>query len=321
MIRQMNDSFFTHRYGGSPGDGWVLTICRSRLLRHKLLLAMIITVIAANSNVQAQILFSEDFNDGNAAARWTSQETGGVNAVDLAYDYIAAGIPAAPNGGGLGLRFDTNLGPTGAISAASAFPNGQSFSGPHYLKFDLWLNVLGTATTEFAIFGVNHTSSTIQTPTGATPGVGPSNNGIDFAITGDNGAARDVRVYVDGAELTGAAGGFAGALQSTQNAPYNTAYDAPIPGNQWLEVEVASLGSRAVLKINGETWAETAVPTASGNIMLGYMDIFASVAPDTVFAVYDNVSVVVPEPSSLALLGMASLMGLTLGRSRRREIA
>ena len=47
-------------------------------------------------------------------------------------------------------------------------------------------------TTEFGIFGLNHSSTAIQTPTstsGTIPSVGPSPNGIDYAMTGDAGAS------------------------------------------------------------------------------------------------------------------------------------
>lgn len=274
-------------------------------------------MVCIGTSVSGQILYEENFNDGNAGTRWSSSSSGGVNAVNFAFDYGAAGIPSAPNGtGAIGLRLDTNLGPTGASSAILAFPDGQNFSVPNVLSFDLWLNVDGTFTTEFAIFGIGHTSTIAQTPTTLTPGTGPIDNGIDYALTGDNGAARDVRVYVNGAELTGAAGGFAGGtVQGTQNPPYSEAYIAPIPGNQWLEVEVLALSDRTILSVNGNVWAETMTTPGSGNIMLGYMDIFSSVAPGAVFAVYDNVVVAVPEPGTYAFIfGISALIAMVAWR-------
>ena len=278
--------------------------------------ALLSALVCSGTSVSGQILYEENFDDGQAGTRWSFSSVGGVNGVNFAFDYSAAGIPSAPNGTGTtGLRFDSNLGPTGASSGIVAFPDGQSFSVPHVLTFDLWMNVEGTATTEFAVFGIGHTTSVAQTPTSGTPGIGPMDNGINYALTGDNGAARDVRVYVDGAELTGAAGGFAGALQSTQNAPYNEAYLAPIPGNQWLEVEVLALSDRTILSVNGNVWAETLTTPGSGNIMLGYMDVFTSVAPGAVFGVYDNVMVAVPEPGTYGvILGIAALLAMLAKR-------
>lgn len=254
------------------------------------------------------VFFQEDFNDGNAASRWSFTETGGTNLVDFAFDYSAAGIPLLENeDNGIGLKMAVNTVSPGAISAAMAFPSGQSFEGEYALTFDFWMNfeVGGSGTTEHAIFGAGHTSTDIQTPAGGsgsvdgTPGTGPSNNGIDYTMTPDNGASRDVRVFVDGAELLGVAGGFAGALQSTQTDPYNLAYTGTEPGNQWLEITIEVLADRTIFKVNGHVWAETMVVADPGNIMFGYMDFFGgSVANENSFILFDNIKVgeIVEEP-------------------------
>ena len=73
----------------------------------------------------AQVFYSEDFQDGNAASRWTVSQAGGVNAADFAFDYSTLGIPLAPNGTGtIGLKLEANLGPTGTSSGIMAFPDG-----------------------------------------------------------------------------------------------------------------------------------------------------------------------------------------------------
>ena len=201
----------------------------------------------------AQLFYSEDFEDGNAASRWTVSQAGGVNAADFAFDYGLYGIPAAPNGTGtIGLKLEANLGPTAASSGIMAFPDGQSFStttGYYTLLFDVWMDVQSTTgTTEFAIFGVGHTSTAAQAPTSSTPGVGPSDNGLDFSFTGENGAGRDVRVYVAGAEQTGAdnTGGYARReilfQQDGAQPPYFFAYTGADPSNQWFEVAVRVYG-------------------------------------------------------------------------------
>ena len=133
----------------------------------------------------SQVLYTETFDDGNAASRWTTSPSGNPNsAINYAFDYASAGIPAAPGGTSTtGLKMEVNTSGS-AIGSLMAFPNAQNFSGNHTLAFDVWFNVTGTvATTEFGIFGLNHTSTTAQTPTGATPGVGPSPNGIDYAAS------------------------------------------------------------------------------------------------------------------------------------------
>jgi hypothetical protein len=287
------------------------------------------------SFARAEPLFVENFNDGSAASRWSTSQIGSGNSANFAFDYESStfNIPAAPRGGGLGLRLDTNATSPGAVSAIMAFPNGQSFSGPHTLSFDLWLQYSpGTdGTTEFAIFGLNHTSTAIRTPTAGVGGpptiaaIGPSPNGVDYTIVGDNGANRDVRVYFNGTELPGTAGGYVGSgttaplIQETGQPPYTDAYTGTTPGNQWLQVEVTSLADRAIFKVNGELWAETTSLTATpGNLMLGTMDLFTSVAAQPVFALYDNVTVAVPEPSTAVALALgAACCGGWAWRRRR----
>ncbi len=288
------------------------------------------------SVARAESLFSENFNDGSAASRWSTSQIGGTSSANFAFNYESSsfGIPAAPRGGGLGLRLDTNTTTPGAISAIMAFPNGQSFSGPKTLTFDLWLQYTpGTfGTTEFAIFGLNHTSTAIRAPTAGVGGppttaaIGPSPNGVDYTIVGDNGANRDVRVYVNGTELPGTAGGYVGSgttaplIQETASPPYTLAYTGTTPGNQWLQIEVTSLADRAIYKVNGVLWAETTSLTASaGNLMLGTMDLFTSVAAQPVFALYDNVTVAVPEPSTTVALALGTACcGVWEWRRRRR---
>gem|GEM_PF-1937526 len=260
----------------------------------------------------SDVYYTENFNDGNAATRWSFVETGGTNLVDFAFDYEAAGIPLLEGEtDGIGLKMAVNTAAPGLASAAMAFPDGHSFEGEYVLSFDFWMNyeVGAAGTTEHAIFGAGHTSTAIQTPiagTGSvdgTPGTGPSNNGIDYTMTPDNGASRDVRVFVDGAELLGAAGGFADPnLQSTQHPPYSDAYSGLVPGNQWLDITIEVLADRTIFKVNGHVWAETMVAADPGNIMLGYIDFFGgSVANANSYIVFDNIKVgVIEEVEPLA---------------------
>jgi len=274
--------------------------------------AAVIMAVALGQPVSAQVLYSETFDDGNAASRWTTSPSGNPNyAIDYAFDYASAGIPAAPGSTSTtGLKMEVNTAGA-AIGSLMAFPTAENFSGNHTLSFDIWFNVSGTvATTEFGIFGLNHTSTTAQTPTGVTPGVGPSANGIDYAMTGDTGAGRDIRMYVAGVEVNGTAGGYARnnlLIQEQQAAPYNFAYQPyltstnPMAANQWLRVAVTAYSGTTLFQVNGQTWARRANTTGTGNIMLGYMDIFTSVAPATIFGLYDNVTVSVADAPATQL--------------------
>ncbi|MGI9177017.1 MAG: hypothetical protein ACR2IT_04075, partial [Pirellulales bacterium] len=152
-----------------------------------------------------------------------------------------------------------------------------------------------------------------QVPTstsGTIPSIGPSPNGIDYAMTGDTGSSRDVRVYVSGTERNGTSGGYARnnlLIQEEQAAPYNFAYQpyltstTAMPANQWLRVAVTAYSGTTLFQVNGQTWARTTAATGTGNVMLGYMDLFTSVAPSTIFGLYDNVTVSVAEPPATRL--------------------
>ena len=282
-------------------------------MRVRSLLSCLVALLAIGGACRiagAQVLYTENFNDGNAASRWTTSPSGNTNyAINYAYDYVAAGIPLAPSGtSSTGLWMKANT--SGAqIGSVMAFPSGQNFSGNQTLSFDLWFGVSGsTATTEFGIFGLMHTSTNSQAPTGATPGLGPSPNGVDYAMTGDAGAARDVRVYVSGTEVSGTAGGYARnnlLVQEEQAAPYNFSYQpfltstTAMPANQWLKVAVTAFSGTTLFQVNGQTWARSATMSGTGNIMLGYMDLFTSVSGTGMFGLYDNVTVsVAPAPAT-----------------------
>ena len=294
-------------------------------MRVRSLLSCLVALVAIGGVCRvapAQVLYTENFNDGNAASRWTTSPSGNTNyAINYAYDYVAAGIPLAPSGtSSTGLWMKANT--SGAqIGSVMAFPSGQNFSGNQTLSFDLWFGVSGsTATTEFGIFGLMHTSTNSQAPTGATPGLGPSPNGVDYAMTGDTGAARDVRVYVTGTEVTGTAGGYARnnlLVQEQQAAPYNFAYQpfltstTAMAANQWLKVAVTAYSGTTLFQVNGQTWARSATLSGTGNIMLGYMDIFTSVSGTGMFGLYDNVTVSVAQAPATQLVWSPS--GTTAG--------
>ncbi len=238
-------------------------------------------------------LFTEDFDDGAADVRWTVVDDAGPNSSDFAYDYIAGGIAAAPGGGGLGLKFEANLGEgdplVGVGSSIYAFPLGQSFTGEYKVSFDLYMSFEGeTGSTEFGLFGVMHTDEVL-----------PSANGIDYAVTCDNGSARDIRVYEDGVELSALdfEGGYLldGDGIPTQNNntedPYNVLLGTDNPGNQWLSVSIEVKADSVLWLVNGYVWSAIEKTPVDGNIAIAYADWFSSLSESFNFAIYDNVKV------------------------------
>ena len=117
-----------------------------------------------------------------------------------------------------------------------------------------------------------------------------------------------MRVYVAGAEQSGADnnGGYARReilfQQDGGQAPYFFPYTGEAPENQWLEIGVRVEAEQAQWSVNGQTWATTPVQVTDCNIMLGYMDIFASVAGPDLFGLYDNVRVIASPTATTELV-------------------
>ncbi len=267
-----------------------------------LLFALVFVTMAAFSQV---VLFEENFDDGAADARWDTSLIA-ENSVDFAFDYIGAGIEAAPNGGGLAIRFESNM-TTGVGSTISAYPIGQAFSGTYTFQFDMWIatDTSGSGTTEFVLWGVMDTEE-----------VEPNSTGVQYAMTGENGSGSDFRVHEDGSLLD--ADAVAGAylidietgLQTRNNnyddltipGEYSYAYDGMMPMNQWIVVTVKVTADSVICEGNGFRWSGmTNALNYTGNISIGFADWFSSVASPagSMFGLYDNVKVIDPNATAI----------------------
>jgi hypothetical protein len=291
-------------------------------------------------------VFSDNF-DTNSSANWNLFAGSTTNISDYtatwAFDYTAATytfngasqfIPPAPsstNSTKLGLKLTVNKNDANAFeSGVSLYPKNQMFSGTYVLRFDMWMNYAGGAggagaggSTEFATFGINHTGTQINWGAG-TAG---SSDGLWFTTTGEAGAARDYRAYVGNASgnptlLTFAASGLAINGAVTDDAgdsffqslfPSPTYETSGAPGKHWVQGEISQMNGVLTWRLNGTVVAQrnnTSTYT-SGNIMLGYMDIFSSIAspPADDYVIFDNVRVLVPavapsiatQPASLSV--------------------
>jgi len=266
----------------------------------KITLFLILTIaIIANTQVFAQDtwkLFTEDFEDQIASTRWDAAEAGDANKINYAASYSALGMEAAPGGGEYCLKIEVNTDPdNGQASFVGLFPKGFSFKPPFTLTFDTWLNWEGSAgTTEFLYYGVGHAAAA------AFP-----EDGFDFAFTGDNGSSRDVRLYKNGAEqkidecetcvyADGTQNNIPGGIYAGSVVDVDPDTDGAYPGMQWLTVSVEASEEATIFYVNGIEWARMNEVATEGNILMGYMDIFSSVAPATNFALFDNVAVTRP---------------------------
>jgi hypothetical protein len=262
------------------------------------------------------VAFADDFDAGTSSGGWTLLSSGTDYTANFAFDYSVRGIPTAPNsvgGSTIGLYFDVNNNDAvGATEGVSIFPIGQSFSGDYALKFDMWINYNGGAgggsgSTENATAGLNHTGTQVVWANNA------SSDGDWFTTTGEGGAARDYRAYIGPDEQLADTGIYtapddgSGNPQNHFNSYYQALFPTPpfettgAPGKQWVEVEISQINGVVEWKLNGAKIAAHSDATyTSGNIMIGYMDLFTSIANPAVdnFVVYDNIRVTVPRPTA-----------------------
>jgi len=272
-----------------------------------------VTIVDADSPPET-VLFSDDFNT-DSSANWTlafadtnsPSGSGGDFTALFAFDYSGQNIPPAPHSGGdtHGLfltvnKIDSNPG----AAALNLYPIGQNFSGNFALKFDMFLDMIsGPSSTEYALFGINHSGNkTNWWRSGGVP-AGWSFDGIFYEIETDAQANTNFMNFsspnlgnnptplslpVNSSSLTSA---FKSPPWAVAGSPaMNITSNTPV----WSEVELSKIGNTLTLRINKTTILSSANPTAynSGNIMLGYEDAFDSFGDIHNYVVYDNVRVV-----------------------------
>lgn len=256
-----------------------------------------------DANTSGVVVFQDDFDAGTSGLDWDLYTTSADYTADFAFDYSVHGIPPAPNSEGgttIGVKFTVNNNDLNeGTEALSAFPIGWSFSGDHALKFDAWINYNGgagggTGSTEFMTAGVNHDGMQVNWPEN------PGSDGYLFAVDGEGDSSRDYRAYDGPTEFLVESGIYAAGSQNHTASLYQALFPSPeyetqgVPGKHWVEVEVRQVNETIEWRLNGTLIAiVTGLSETSGNVMIGYMDVFASVADPAAdnFIVYDNVRV------------------------------
>ena len=306
---------------------------------------VILSAAALATQSFGQVVFNQNF-DVDDTANWAvngAPATTDVSA-NFYFDYSTVGIPAAPNSGSTtrGLRLQANQS-SGVFGGLSVSPLGQSFSGDYELTFDMWLSfngpapVGGSGSTQLGGGGIGTSGTTAQWPGGAQ-------DSIWFAATTDGNSASDWRAYSPTAatSYTAASGVYAAGTGTSPDArnhnhPYYAGFgnvaapDAQLAlfpqqtgntlvgsaGWAWHEVSILKLGDTVTWTVDGLLIAtvnasDDSVDTGN-NILLMYSDTNATRSTDPndvnlLFGLFDNVRVtLVPEPSSLALVGLGAL--------------
>jgi hypothetical protein len=279
------------------------------------------------------VLFSEDFNDGNAATRWSTAvqtestalpTTGPDGSVNFAFDYSTLGVPSAPGGSGtIGAFIQVNntdqQGDEGETYII--FPNGQSFSGNFALTADMFVwndgGASGAGTTELGMVGAFLNNGDPVAPYQWGTRGGP----LAWIYSGEGGSTADLATFTEGnATSTGYA-----PLPTPPGADYNAVAAGSIPGfetgvsgaggpagdnasGSWVKVRIESVGSTINWYLNGaliNSYDNSSGFYTAGNIFLGATDPFNSVNAGG-GTIVDNINVV-PEPSTVMLCAICAL--------------
>ncbi|HJN81720.1 MAG TPA: Calx-beta domain-containing protein, partial [Verrucomicrobiota bacterium] len=287
----------------------------------------------------AQVLFEDNFNT-DTSANWTVLS--GTNAdendaaydaalgdftVDFAFDYSTRGIPPAPNSAdqttlGVKISVNNNDDTTGSEAmGVNLFPANQNFSGNYALRVDMWINYNGpagggTGSTEHAIFGMNQSGEQVGWSSQ------PTGDGVWFGVDGEGGSSTDYYSFEadDSGTVSPLPPDLAGMVGKNNTHPvYQFLFPSPAfetqgaPGKNWVSVEVRQDDDVLSWVMNGMVIASRPASDeffgvrTEGTVMLGYMDLFNSIANPKVdnFVVYDNLRVVnLDKDPDLPLLSM-----------------
>jgi hypothetical protein len=274
------------------------------------------------------LLFADDF-DTDTSTNWNLFWGASNNIPDYtvswAFDYslipftfngVTYLIPPAPNspdGSTRAVKFTVNNNDTtGSIAAVNIYPKNLNVTGNFALKFDLWINYPGnaggfvggisyTGTTQHAISGINHLGTNVNWAASSAT----ASDGVWFGVDGEGGTSRDYRAYLGnlGGTQTELIGAAASGLSESNSvaAIYQTPFPATrfetagAPGKNWVEVEVRQTNNIVLWLMDGTIFAQRTNSSAfkSGNILLGFMDTFTSIASPArdAFVLFDNIRV------------------------------
>jgi hypothetical protein len=302
----------------------------------------LVTLLSASAGAA---IYTADFEIDDTA-NWTVNNGPSDSAADFFFDYSTVGIPAAPGGAGTrGLKLQANQS-AGVFGGMSVSLTNSDLPSAYTLKFDWWANVNGpfpvggSGSTQLSTFGVGTAGTSVQWP-------GGTQDSVWFAATGDGNSASDWRAYSSAAATSYpdaspvyAAGAVTGN-RNQSNAYYSSfgAVSAPAAqttlfsqqtgttlvgsaGMEWHQVEINKTDTAITWFVDGlliATIDPSTVSLGGNKFFFGHSDTNAGSSTDPndgnlLFTLVDNV-VVVPEPGTASVLGLAALF--LLARRRR----
>lgn len=270
--------------------------------------------IIDNEQSATQYLFADDF-DTDTSADWITRF--GANndifdaTVSFGYDYSSLNLPPAPNSllgttKGLYLQVNKTNGPATGNSASAGvnlYPAGRSFSGNFAIRADMYLSFDGSATTEHALIGINHsTLRTNRLHLSTTPSANSrGGDGVWAGIVTDASNSRDYGIHT----YTNAGDSFPVLVASRTAASVANLITAPpyalagSPANRpsglkaWAEVELGQIDNVVTLKVNHYpiiSYTNTS-GYISGDVMVGHNDSADSIGSANNFVIWDNIRV------------------------------
>ncbi len=280
-------------------------------------------LLTASLSLTATANIYDNFEADHSADYTLVTDTPSDGTANFQFDYVAAGIPLAPNstpGDTMGLRFTAND-TAGAADHLTAFHNTEIAYSSYTLTVDIFMNVNATAgSTEFAHVGVAGDGLQYNSLFYPTQG-----SGYYLGMTGEGGSSSDYRHSLPSGLTNSGDESYLNSTNTTQATgdTYMSIFpntDFPgSPGNVWttLEIDISASTGKITYSLDGTPIIQDDLEpdSTTGYVNLGYADLFGSVcAPfQGCFVVYDNL-VVTPEPASLALLALG---GLVVVRRRR----
>lgn len=296
-------------------------------------------------------IFSEDFDDGAAASRWTTVTSGPSTLADYAFDYTAVtdfngnpiGVPQTGQTSHTGLKLAANTGTTpgtGTVAGINAYANSLNLTTSAVMTFDMYAHFAdpGFGSTNYGTYGFYH-----STQTGTFNSLGPvATSGYWFTNSSDNGTSTAMRAleagtqdntaarYLDGTQNPGSA---AGVTYKTLFPDLDAGGGNSVAGyvlNRWVNVRLTRDMATGLVKWEMKNPGDASYTTIysvndatqtqnSGTVTLGMTDPFASLSGPNTYFLYDNLVVSdlpVPEPTGVALLNIAATALLASRRKR-----